>query len=31
MKSVIHEEFASGTFLQARAQALSTKSFTDSL
>ena len=31
MKSVIHEEFASGTFLQARAQALRTKSFTDSL
>ena len=31
MKSVIHEEFASGTFLQARAQALSTKSLTESL
>ena len=31
MKSVIHEELASGTFLQAKAQALSTKSFTDSL
>ena len=31
MKSVIHEEFASGTFLQARAQALRTKSFTDNL
>lgn len=31
MKSVIHEEFASGTFLQARPQALSTKSLTESL
>lgn len=31
MKSVIHEELASGTFLHAKAQALSTKSFTDSL
>ena len=31
MKSAIHEEFASGTFLQARAQALSTKSLTESL
>ena len=31
MKSVIHDELASGTFLQAKAQALSTKSFTDSL
>ena len=31
MKSVIHEEFASGTFLQARAQALSTKSLTEIL
>ena len=31
MKSVIHEEFASGTFLQARAQPLRIKSFTESL
>lgn len=31
MKSVIHEELASGIFLQAKAQALRTKSFTDSL
>lgn len=31
MKSVIHDEFASGTFLHARAQALSTKSLTESL
>ena len=31
MKSDIQEELASGTFLQAKAQALSTKSFTDSL
>lgn len=31
MKSVIHEEFASGTFLDAKAQAFRTKSFTESL
>lgn len=31
IKSAIHEEFASGIFLQANAQALSTKSLTDSL
>ena len=31
IKSVIQKELASGTFLQANAQALSTKSFTDSL
>lgn len=31
MKSDIHEEFASGTFLDAKAQAFRTKSFTESL
>ena len=31
MKSAIQEELASGTFLQARAQALMMKSLTDNL
>ena len=31
MKSVIHDEFASGTFLEAKAQAFRTKSLTESL